>query len=71
LAPLATAATNCTCARTAAPLLRGTRYNARVDRLNAIRLLQALVTAGAKPRTPMDSAWVDKVAVRDLSFHGT
>ena len=30
--------------------------NARVDRLDAIRLLIALVAAGAKPRAPMDSA---------------
>ena len=43
----------------------------RVDRLNAIRLLKALVTAGAKPRAPMTSAWIDEIAVRDLSFHGT
>lgn len=34
-----------------------------MDRLNAIRLLQALVAAGAKPRAPMDSAWIDKIAV--------
>ena len=46
-------------------------YNARVDRLNAIRLLQALVAAGANIRAPMDSAWVDKIAVRDVSLHGT
>jgi hypothetical protein len=42
-----------------------------VDRLDAIRLLRALVAAGAKPRAPMDSAWIDKVAVRDVSLHGT
>jgi hypothetical protein len=42
-----------------------------MDRLNAIRLLQALVAAGAKPRTPMDNAWVDEIAVRDVSLHGT
>ena len=46
-------------------------YNAQVDRLGAIRLLQALVAAGAKTRAPMDSAWVDKIAVRDASLHGT
>jgi hypothetical protein len=50
---------------------RGTGYNARVDRLNAIRLLRALVAAGAKPRAPMDSAWMDKIAVRDASLDGT
>ena len=53
------------------PLGARTAYNARVDRLDAIRLLQALVAAGAKPRAPMASAWVDEIAVRDLSFHGT
>jgi hypothetical protein len=55
----------------AAPSLRRTGYNARVGRLDAIRLLQALVTAGAKPSAPMNNAWIDKIAVRDLSFHGT
>jgi len=45
-------------------------YNARVDRLDAIRLLQALVAAGANSRAPMDSAWVDKIAVRDMWLHG-
>jgi hypothetical protein len=42
-----------------------------VDRFDAMRLLKALVAAGAKPRAPMDSAWVDEVAVRDVSLHGT
>src|SRR5262249_50782135 len=42
-----------------------------VDRLNAIRLLQALVAAGAKTRAPMDSAWVHKIAVRDMSLEST
>ncbi|MFY9835162.1 MAG: hypothetical protein WAK55_01590 [Xanthobacteraceae bacterium] len=56
----------------AAPLgPKQSAYNARMDRLNAIRLLKALIAAGAKPRAPMDSAWVDEIAVRDLSFHGT
>jgi hypothetical protein len=32
--------------RRIAPSLRRNGYNARVDRLNAIRLLQALVAAG-------------------------
>ena len=42
-----------------------------MDRLNAIRLLKALIAAGAKPRAPMDSAWIDRIAVRDVSLHGT
>src|SRR5262249_45985043 len=46
-------------------------YNARVDRLDAIRLLQALVAAGANTRAPTASAWVDKIAVRDMELHGT
>src|SRR5215471_19389102 len=46
-------------------------YNALVDRLDAIRFLQALVAAGANSRTPMASAWVDKIAVRDMALHGT
>jgi len=46
-------------------------YNARVDRLDAIRLLQALVAAGANSRAPMDSAWVHKIAMRDMSLQGT
>ena len=48
-----------------------TGYNARVDRFDAIRLLEALVAAGAKPNAAMDSAWVDEIAVRDVSLHGT
>ena len=52
------------------PAVARTAYNARVDRLDAIRLLQALVAAGADSRTPMASAWVDKVAVRDMWLHG-
>src|SRR5215471_21249216 len=43
-------------------------YNARVDRLDAIRLLRALVAAGAKVRAPMASAWVDEIAVRDMAL---
>ena len=46
-------------------------YNARVDRFDAMRLLKALVAAGAKPRAPMDSAWIDEIAVRNVSLHGT
>jgi hypothetical protein len=43
-------------------------YNARVDRLNAIRLLKALVAAGANSRAPMASDWVHEIALRDLSL---
>jgi hypothetical protein len=46
-------------------------YNARVDRLDAIRLLQALVAAGAKPRAPMATDWVHNIAVRNMSLDGT
>ena len=53
------------------PLGARTAYSARVDRLDAIRLLQALVAAGAKPRAPMASAWVDEIAVREMELHGT
>jgi hypothetical protein len=38
-------------------------YNERVDRLNAIRLLQALVAAGANANAPMTDAWIRKVAL--------
>jgi hypothetical protein len=38
-------------------------YNERVDRLNAIRLLQALVAAGANFKTPMADRWIQKVAL--------
>jgi hypothetical protein len=34
-----------------------------VDRLNAIRLLQALVAAGAKSDAPMANAWISKIAL--------
>jgi len=46
-------------------------YNPQVDRLDAIRLLRALVAAGANTRAPMASAWIDEIAVRDVSLHGT
>jgi len=46
-------------------------YNAAMDRLDAIRLLQALVAAGAKLRPPMANDWIDKIAVRDMALHGT
>jgi hypothetical protein len=38
-------------------------YNEWVDRLNAIRLLQALVAAGANANVPMTDAWITKVAL--------
>jgi hypothetical protein len=38
--------------------------------LDAIRLLKALVAAGAKPRAPLHSAWIDMIAVRDVPLHG-
>jgi len=41
-----------------------------VDHLNAIRLLKALVAAGASSRAPMDSDWVHNIAVRDMSLQG-
>ena len=53
------------------PAAARTAYNARMGRLDAIRLLQALVAAGAKVRAPMARAWVDKIAVRDMALHGT
>jgi len=48
-----------------------TRQELALDHLNAIRLLKALVAAGAKTRAPMASAWVDKIAVRNMSLYGT
>jgi hypothetical protein len=39
-------------------------YDKRVDRLNAIRLLQALVAAGANANAPMTDAWIRKVALK-------
>ena len=36
-----------------------------------MRLLKALVAAGANTRALMASAWVDKIAVRDMALHGT
>ena len=42
-----------------------------MDRLDAIRLLKALVAAGANSRTPMGSAWVHEIAMRDMSLQGT
>ena len=52
------------------PELLTSTYNARVDRLDAIRLLQALVAGGANSRTPIARDWVDKIAVRDMWLHG-
>jgi hypothetical protein len=42
-----------------------------VDHLNAIRLLKALVAAGASRRAPMDSDWVCEIALRNLSLQVT
>jgi len=42
-----------------------------VDRANAIRLLKALVAAGANSDTPMAHAWVQDIALRDVSLRGT
>ena len=42
-----------------------------MDRANAIRLLRALVAAGASSRAAMANAWVHDIAVRDLSLRGT
>ena len=38
-------------------------YSECVDRINAIRLLQALVAAGAKSDAPMANGWIGKVAL--------
>ena len=46
-------------------------YNGRVDRANAIRLLKALVAAGANPNTLMVNTWVDDIAHREASLRGT
>ena len=43
-------------------------YNPWVDRLNAIRLLQVLIAAGASSRAPMNGDWVHEIALRDLSL---
>ena len=39
--------------------------------MNAIRLLKALVAAGAKLRAPMAKTWVHAIALRDLSLQST
>lgn len=41
-----------------------------MDRENAIRLLKALVAAGANSKTPMANVWVRDVALRDVSLKG-
>jgi hypothetical protein len=46
-------------------------YNGRVDRANAIRLLKALVAAGANSNTLRANAWVDDIAHREASLRGT
>jgi hypothetical protein len=45
-------------------------YNGHVDRANAIRLLKALVAAGANPNTLMAKAWVHDIALKDASLQG-
>jgi hypothetical protein len=47
------------------------RQELAVNHLNAIRLLQALVAAGATRRAPMDSDWVHEIALRNLSLQLT
>jgi hypothetical protein len=42
-----------------------------MDRLDAIRLLRALVASRANTRVPMAGAWVDEIAVREVGLHGT
>jgi hypothetical protein len=42
-----------------------------MDRANAIRLLKALVAAGADSDMPMANAWVKNIALRDASLRGT
>ena len=39
--------------------------------MNAIRLLKALVAAGAKLPVPVASVWVHDIAVRDMALEGT
>jgi hypothetical protein len=46
-------------------------YNGRVDRANAIRLLKALVAAGANSNTLMVNLWVDDIAQGEVSLQGT
>jgi hypothetical protein len=48
-----------------------TAYYKRMDRANAIRLLKALVAAGADCDTPMTKAWVQDIALKDVSLRGT
>jgi len=48
----------------------GLVYNGRVDRANAIRLLKALVAAGANSNTLMVNAWVYDIASRDAALRG-
>jgi hypothetical protein len=42
-----------------------------VDRANAIRLLKALVAAGANSDTLMVNVWLDDIAQREASLRGT
>jgi hypothetical protein len=47
------------------------RQESALNHLNAIRLLKALVAAGASRRAPMDSDWVHEIALRNLSSQVT
>ena len=42
-----------------------------MDRANAIRLLKALVAAGANSNTLMVNSWVDDIAAGEASLQGT
>ena len=39
--------------------------------MNAMRLLKALVAAGAKLGVPIANVWVHDIAVRDMALEGT
>jgi len=50
---------------------RSMRQESAVNHLNAIRLLKALVAAGASHRAPMASDWVHEIALRNSSLQVT
>ena len=52
-------------------IIANVAYNGRVDRANAIRLLKALVAAGANSNTLMANAWIYDIAHREASLRGT
>ena len=39
--------------------------------MDAMRLLKALVAAGAKGRVPIANTWVHDIAMRDMALQGT